>query len=231
MVINGLEKLSLVDFNEKTACTVFLAGCNFRCPFCHNAPLVLGTGDRVIDEEEFFTYLMRRQGLIDGVCITGGEPLLRPLDEMREFIARIRELGYLVKLDTNGTRPDSLIALTSEGLLDYVAMDIKNSPEKYAMTAGLDSLGLDAIRRSIDHLIGGSCDYEFRTTVAHPLHEESDFAEIGRMVSGAKRFFIQKFNGRQGTLADGLSEIPEEKALSFADILSPYVESVTLRGY
>lgn len=232
MLISGLEKLSLVDFNEKTACTVFLAGCNFRCPFCHNVSLVLPDGsDAKIDEGEFFAFLRKRRGLLDGVCISGGEPLLRPLDELRRFITEIRVLGYLVKLDTNGSRPDALMALVNEGLIDYVAMDIKNSPAKYAITAGLETFDIDAIKRSVDFLIGGSVGYEFRTTVMRELHTEEDFCKIGAFIKGADRFFIQKFNGRHGTLEEGLSEIPEADAERLAEIIKPYVGKVKLRGY
>lgn len=232
MLISGLEKLSLVDFNEKTACTVFLAGCNFRCPFCHNVSLVLPDGsDAKIDEGEFFAFLRKRRGLLDGVCISGGEPLLRPLDELRRFITEIRALGYLVKLDTNGSRPDALMALVNEGLIDYVAMDIKNSPAKYAITAGLETFDIDAIKRSVDFLIGGSVGYEFRTTVMRELHTEEDFCKIGAFIKGADRFFIQKFNGRHGTLEEGLSEIPEADAERLAEIIKPYVGKVKLRGY
>lgn len=232
MLISGLEKLSLVDFNEKTACTVFLAGCNFRCPFCHNVSLVIpDRNGQAISEDEFFAFLRKRQGLLDGVCISGGEPLLRPIDELRRFISEIRALGYLVKLDTNGSHPDALKALVSEGLIDYVAMDIKNSPAKYAITAGLGEIDIDAIKRSVDILIGGSVGYEFRTTVTRELHDKNDFHAIGEFVSGADRFFIQKFNGRHGTLEEGLSEIPEADAEQLAEILKSYVKEVKLRGY
>ena len=232
MLISGLEKLSLVDFNEKTACTVFLAGCNFRCPFCHNVSLVYPDRDgKNISEDEFFAFLRKRQGLLDGVCISGGEPLLRPLDELRRFISEIRALGYLIKLDTNGSRPDALIALVNEGLIDYVAMDIKNSPQKYAITAGLEEVDIDAIKRSVDFLIGGSIGYEFRTTVTRELHTEEDFHAMGEFISGAERFFIQKFNGRHGTLEEGLSEIPEAEAEELAEIMRAYAKEVKLRGY
>ena len=173
MKINGFQKLTLLDFPEKMACIVFTAGCNFRCPFCHNASLVTHIDDTLVyREEEIFEYLKKRKGLLEGVCISGGEPLLQP--DMEEFIIKVKELGYLVKLDTNGSFPDKLISLVNKGLIDYVAMDIKNCKEKYPLTAGVSNLNIEDIEKSVTFLLGGTVDYEFRTTVATGLHEIED---------------------------------------------------------
>ena len=181
MRIGGLQKLTLLDFPGHVACTVFLHGCNFRCPFCHNAPLVLGTD--VISEEEILRFLKKRQGLLDGVAITGGEPLLSTgLDALLE---KIKALGYRVKLDTNGSFPARLRELIDRQLVDYVAMDIKNTREKYALTAGADGM-LPAVEESVRVLLRGLIPYEFRTTVVDELHEPEDFSAIGRWLSGAQ---------------------------------------------
>lgn len=192
MIISGLQKLTLLDFPGHVACTVFFAGCDMRCPFCHNAPLVteIGSDDGTMTDEEFFKFLKKRVGILDGVAITGGEPLLRA--DIKDFIKKVRELGYAVKLDTNGLHPERLAELIDCGLLDYVAMDIKNSPEKYSMTAGVP-VCMDKIKKSIDILISSGIDHEFRTTVVKPLHEKDDFQKIGELIRGAKRYYLQQF--------------------------------------
>ena len=171
MKIHGLLKLTLLDYPTKTACTLFTAGCNFRCPFCHNGSLVLNKAEE-IPQDEIFAFLKKRQGLLDGVCITGGEPLLNP--DISEFIKRVRELGYSVKLDTNGSFPDRLIELAENGLIDYVAMDIKSSPEGYSKAVGLKDFDVTPNDKSIKFLLTGKVDYEFRTTAVKGLHELSD---------------------------------------------------------
>ena len=160
----GFQKMTLLDFPGKVACTLFTGGCNMRCPFCHNALLVteLEQGNDTWDEAEVLTFLRRRKGLLDGVCVTGGEPTLQP--ELAPFLRRVKELGYAVKLDTNGTRPEVLRALVGEGLVDYVAMDVKNSPARYALTAGVPAAELSGVFTSMDFLLSGTVDYEFRTT-------------------------------------------------------------------
>ena len=173
MELFGLQKLSLLDFPEKTACTVFLGGCNFRCPFCQNGSLVLpGAGEPQIDEEEFFAFLKKRAGILDGVCITGGEPTLHK--DLPVFAEKIRALGFAVKLDTNGSRPDVLRTMVEAGLVDYAAMDIKNARAKYASTCGLDKLDIGKIEQSAAFLMEGRIPYEFRTTVVRELHGFSD---------------------------------------------------------
>lgn len=189
----GFQKMTLLDFPGKVACTLFTGGCNMRCPFCHNALLVteLEQGNDTWDEAEVLTFLRRRKGLLDGVCVTGGEPTLQP--ELAPFLRRVKELGYAVKLDTNGTRPEVLRALVWEGLVDYVAMDVKNSPARYALTAGIPATELSGVFTSMDFLLSGTVDYEFRTTVVRELHTEADIAAIADRIAGARRYFLQNF--------------------------------------
>lgn len=189
----GFQKMTLLDFPGKVACTLFTGGCNMRCPFCHNALLVteLEQGNDTWDEAEVLTFLRRRKGLLDGVCVTGGEPTLQP--ELAPFLRRVKELGYAVKLDTNGTRPEVLRALAGEGLVDYVAMDVKNSPARYALTAGVPAAELSGVFTSMDFLLSGTVDYEFRTTVVRELHTEADIAAIADRIAGARRYFLQNF--------------------------------------
>ena len=185
MYIKAYQKLTLLDFPGKIACTVFTAGCNLRCPFCHNALLVTDIDDAFVPEEEFFGFLSGRKGRLDGVAITGGEPLMQK--DIASFIARIKAMGFLVKLDTNGTFPDKLDAVLKEGNVDYVAMDVKNSPKKYAKTVAVLTLDIKLIEKSVKIIKDSGVDYEFRTTVTHEDFERSDFDEIGKLISGAKR--------------------------------------------
>ena len=178
MVICGIQKLTLLDYPGKVACTIFTGGCNFRCPFCHNADLVTGKPEVTVTGEEIFRFLRKRQGLLDGVCISGGEPLLQP--DLEDFIRGVRSLGYSVKLDTNGSMPDKLESLAEKGLLDYVAMDLKNAPEHYGRTIGAETYDVGNIDRSIRFLMGGEIPYEFRTTVVREFHQKADFEEMGR---------------------------------------------------
>jgi len=192
MKFHGLQKMTLLDYPGKVACTLFTGGCNFRCPFCHNALLVteLSQSD-VIEEEAMLSFLKTRVGLLDGVCVTGGEPLLHP--SMASFLRKVKELGFSVKLDTNGTFPDTLADLIDEKLVDRVAVDLKNSAEKYAMTVGVPSFDLAPVERTIDLLLAGRVDYEFRTTVVRELHEVSDIEKIAKRIRGARAYFLQNF--------------------------------------
>ncbi|MBR5743037.1 MAG: anaerobic ribonucleoside-triphosphate reductase activating protein, partial [Clostridia bacterium] len=190
MRIAGFQKLTLLDFPGKVACTLFTPGCDFRCPFCHNASLVLSPGADEVTEEEIFSFLRKRQGLLEGVAITGGEPLMQP--GLDVFIRKVRALGYAVKLDTNGSFPERLAPLLEEGLLDCVAMDIKNSPARYDLATGVKT-DLSRIRASVALLIGGRVPYEFRTTVVKGIHRAEDFPEIGRLIEGAARYFLQSY--------------------------------------
>ncbi|MBQ4066851.1 MAG: anaerobic ribonucleoside-triphosphate reductase activating protein, partial [Clostridia bacterium] len=199
MTVNGLLKLTLLDFPGKCACTVFFAGCNFRCPFCHNASLVLGEGES-ISEEEFFKFLSKREGVLEGVAVTGGEPLMQR--ELPLFLKRIKEKGFLVKLDTNGSFPKRLRERCSEGLVDYVAMDIKSSPEGYSRAAGCP-VNIENVKESVEFLLSGAVDYEFRTTVAKGAVLFEDMEGIGRLIKGAKRYFLQGFVDSGDLLGSG----------------------------
>lgn len=201
MRISGLQKLTLLDFPGHVACTVFFSGCDLRCPFCHNAPLVtdIDVHDGM-EEGEFFAFLEKRRGILDGVAISGGEPLLQA--ELSDFIARIKSMGFSVKLDTNGTHPNRLAELLASGNIDYVAMDVKNSREKYEKTVGV-RVDTDAIDSSIHTIITSGVEHEFRTTVVAELHEKADFVEIGERLRGAKRYFLQQFLDSGALIGDG----------------------------
>lgn len=207
MVFGGFQKLTLLDFPGKVACILFTKGCNFLCPFCHNSSLVhSSTPD--ITEDEVLEYLAKRQGILEGVCISGGEPLIH--DGLEAFIRKVRNMGYAVKLDTNGSFPDKLKHLADSGLIDYVAMDIKNSFEKYPLTAGKDNIDISKINESIDFLMSSGIDYEFRTTVVAELHTPQDIVSVCRRISGAKRYFLQNFVDSGDILENGLNPVPED---------------------
>ena len=231
MLISGLQKLTLLDYPGHVACTVFTAGCNFRCPFCHNAPLVLperieGDPD---GEQTVLQFLRKRQGILDGVAITGGEPLLQR--DLPDFLRKIRALGYQIKLDTNGSFPDRLIALVEEGLVDRVAMDVKNSPALYAKTAGLRDLDLAAVERSKDFLLEGNVDYEFRTTVVKGLHTADSLKEAAAWIRGAKEYYLQQFKDSGDIIAiEGLGAFSGAEMRALAEQIRPIVPAVKLRG-
>ena len=226
MRIGGLQKTTLLDFPGRVACTVFLCGCNFRCPFCQNSGLLEGGGDG-IGEEEFFAFLQKRRGILDGVCVTGGEPLVHA--DIAAFLQKIKAAGYAVKLDTNGAFPARLKELCAAGLCDFVAMDIKNSPERYAMTAGVP-VDMDAVRESAAFLMSGEVGYEFRTTVVKELHRGEDFVNIGRWLRGAKRYFLQTFRDGDSVLRRGLSPCSEAEMQTFKKLLLPFIPAAKLRG-
>ena len=229
LVIYGLQKLSLLDYPGKTACTVFTGGCNFRCPYCHNASLVVGLNEiEPVDYDEFFAFLNKRRNILDGVCVTGGEPLLQP--DIEEFIREIKKFGYSVKLDTNGTFPDKLKRLVDENLVDYVAMDIKNSPEKYSLTAGVSELDFSKISNSVEFLLSNSVDYEFRTTVVKELHSKEDFVSIGEWIKGAKRYFIQSFIDSGDILAGSFSAYNKNELEEIEGLMHNFVKETQIRG-
>lgn len=199
MRIAGLQKLTLLDFPGRTAATVFTPGCNFRCPFCHNADLVLGAGAPAVTLDEFFAFLGKRAGLLDGVCITGGEPLMQP--DIEDFCARIREAGFAVKLDTNGSFPDRLRALVEANLVDYVAMDVKNAPARYGETVGVPGLDLAPMQASLDFLRTDAVPYELRTTVVRELHTADDLRALAAWIEGAPAWYLQSFIDAESVLA------------------------------
>lgn len=228
MQLHGLQKMTLLDFPGHVACTVFLGGCDFRCPFCHNFELVDGTAKPEMTDEEFFAFLDKRHGLLDGVAITGGEPLLHP--GLIPFLRRVRELGFAVKVDTNGYHPDRLREILDAGLADYVAMDVKNSPEKYARTCGLAQLDLDPVLDSIRILKSSGTEYEFRTTVIAEFHTARDIASIGELIRGAKRYYIQCFTDRDSVPFADLHAPSRADLDDFLVVAKQYVPSAELRG-
>ena len=234
MKLYGLQKMTLLDFPGRVACTVFLGGCDFRCPWCHNYELAVGSAEPVMEEEEFFAFLKKREGLLEGVAVTGGEPCLSK--ELPAFLRKIREMGFLTKLDTNGAHPELLEQILREGLADYVAMDIKNSPGKYLLTAGLTGSEaqqealLGRVRRSIRLIMELAPDYEFRTTVIRQFHEEQDFAEIGEMICGARRYFLQSFTDRDTVPYGGFSAPGADELQRYAAQARRFVPDVQTRG-
>jgi len=255
MKIHGLNKLTLLDYPGHMACLIFTGACNYRCPFCHNASLVLNPGSQpAISEDEIFSFLESRKGILEGVCISGGEPTLQA--DLPEFIRKIRAMGFHVKLDTNGSRPGVLKALLDEGLLDYVSMDIKNAPKKYLTTIGIpeesqesdlsanssyadknalcfDNLITDSVRQSADLLMQSSIPYEFRTTVVKELHSEEDLLTIGKWLSGARAYYLQSFRDSETLVGASLGQFhayEPEQMRAFRDMLKPYFEIIELRG-
>ncbi len=230
MFLAGLQKLSLLDFPGLVACTVFTGGCNLRCPFCHNAGLVVGEGQtEELTADEFLGFLRKRQGILDGVCVSGGEPLLHP--QLPALLREIRQLGFRVKLDTNGAFPERLKAVVEEELADKIAMDIKNGPSRYAETVGMPELGIDAFAESKDFLLKGMVDYEFRTTVVRGLHTEESLLEAASWINGAKVWYLQQFRD-SGNLVngEGLSAFSEEEMRGFLVKVRKLLPAAELRG-
>lgn len=230
MLISGLQKLTLLDFPGRVACTVFTGGCNFRCPFCHNASLVLpGRIACDTDEEAVLAFLKKRVGVLDGVAITGGEPLFQK--DIRDFIEKIRVLGYKIKLDTNGSFPDKLRELVEAGLIDRVAMDIKGSPALYGQCVGRADFDLAPVRESRDLLLGGTVEYEFRTTLVKGLHTAESVTEAAQWISGAREYYLQQYKDSGDVIAGGsLEAFSEEEMRTLAEAAAVYVPSVRVRG-
>ncbi len=228
MKIAGLQKLTLLDFPGKVACTVFTDGCNFRCPFCHNASLVLPNGHiGEISEEEFFAFLKKREGILDGVVVTGGEPTLA--SGLYEFIAKVKSMGYLVKLDSNGSMPDKLRVLIDDGLLDYIAMDIKTVPEKYDSVAGVKVDGRK-IRESMDRIRHSGIPHEFRTTVVKGLHTKEDIVGVAKLLGEGEAYYLQSFVDSGDILSDGCEAFSAEEMHAIADEARRFCPTVQLRG-
>ncbi len=228
-MIKGLQKLTLLDYPGETAATVFLGGCNLRCPFCHNASLVLPEKfGETMPDGEFFSFLESRRGKLRAVCVSGGEPTLYP--KLYEFIERIKAMGFLVKLDTNGTRPEVLSALIADGLLDYVAMDIKNSPFRYSETVGIADFDLLPVAESAALLMNGNVGFEFRTTVCRELHTEEDIRNIGKWLQGDEKFFLQTFKDSGDLISGGYSGYSPEEMTKLTSVLKEYIPNAEKRG-
>lgn len=228
MKISGLQKLTLLDYAGKMAAIVFIDGCNFRCPFCHNSSLVLGNNDPSISEEELFSFLNKRKNILDGIVISGGEPLL--YEETLDLMAKIKSLSYHVKLDTNGSFPMRLKEAVKRGVVDYVAMDIKNSKEKYNKTIDKDNFDIAAIEESVDFLKENHVPYEFRTTVTNELHTPSDFEKIGGWVKGCPLYFLQPYRDSENVIRRGLTSPPDTILKLMKSALEPFVGDVQIRG-
>ena len=229
MKFNGFQKLTLLDYPGKVACTLFTAGCNLRCPFCHNASLVTHIDNtNIYNKEEILSYLGKRQGILEGVCISGGEPLMQT--EIEDFIKEVKALGYSIKLDTNGFYPDKLISLVEKGLIDYVAVDIKNSYSKYAKTTGIENLDLSPLKTTVEFLLSGKVDYEFRTTIVEGLHTEADILDIGKTIKGAPRYFLQNFVDSGDLIGEGLCAISLENMKKMQKIAAQFVPNAEIRG-
>ena len=229
MIINGFLKMTLLDFPGHVACTLFTAGCNMRCPFCHNASLVTRIHpEETIAREDIIDFLKKRQGLLDGVAISGGEPLLH--DDLADFIREVRALGYTIKLDTNGTFPDKLAALIESDQIDYVAMDLKNCFEKYAETVGIPSLDITPIKESIRILMKKKVTYEFRTTVVRQFHDIDSIKKAASQITGADRYFLQAFTDSGNLIGENMTGVPKEEMLQMAQAAKQYIPNVSIRG-
>ncbi len=228
MRLAGLQKLSLLDFPGKTCCTVFTLGCNFRCPFCHNGSLVLCSDNSIrLSEEEFFAYLIQRKKLIEGVCITGGEPLIH--SDIEEFMKKIKALGYLVKLDTNGSFPEKLASIIEKGLCDFVAMDIKASKDGYLRAIGLSDFEYSKIEKSMDVLLKSNIPYEFRTTVVKEIHSDDDFKSIAERIKGAPRYTLQSFVNSDDVINKRLSSYSQTDIERFASYFFGKVGEIVIK--
>ena len=233
-MISGLQKMTLLDYPGKVACTVFLKGCNLRCPFCHNSHLFTEKAETIMENEEFFAFLKSRKGLLDGVCVSGGEPTLYEM--LPDFLKEIKALGFSVKLDTNGSKPEMLKNLIDNKLVDYIAMDIKSCPDHYGEATGKADFEIATIEKSIKLIMNGTTPYEFRTTVVNELHDAECMLNIGKWLSGLipdKRptsLFLQSFVDRDTVLFSGLSSPDESDMKKYSLILAPFFDKVTIRN-
>ena len=228
MVIHGIQKLTLVDFPGHPASILFSGNCNFRCPFCQNAPLVLDSEDEpVLDNDEIFSFLKKRKKMLEGVVVTGGEPTINK--DLIPFLSSLKDLGYLVKLDTNGYRPDVLEKAMESGYVDYVAMDIKTSLDEYPVVAGIKNLDVSRIERSVELLKSGAVDYEFRTTVVEPLHHKENFEKIGELLKGCRRYYLQSFVDSGNIIGKNCFPPSQEQLKNYLKTVSNYIESVSIR--
>ena len=229
MNFSGFQKLTLLDFPGKVACTLFTSGCNLRCPFCHNASLVTHIDNtNIYKKEEIISYLKKRSGILEGVCISGGEPLLQP--DIEGFIKEVKDLGFLVKLDTNGFFPDKLISLVEKGLIDYVAVDFKSSYENYGLATGIENLDIAPFKRTVEFLLSGKVEFEFRTTVVAGIHKTQDIVEIAKTIKGAKRYFLQSFVDSGDLIGDGFCAFSPTEMEKMAVLARDFVPNTEIRG-
>ena len=229
MKFGGLQKLTLLDYPDKVAATVFTVGCNFRCPFCHNLYLVAGDSAKLetLTEDDILQFLKKRRNVLEGVCVTGGEPLIQI--DIEDFLRKVREMGYKIKLDTNGAFPDRLARIIDQGLVDYVAMDVKNGKESYAGTVGC-IVDMQAIERSVELLKSGVVDYEFRTTVTATFHTEGSIESMAQWLKGAKRLYLQQFVDSGDLIDPTVTGVDEETLKKYCEIAKQYVPNTQIRG-
>ena len=230
MDFSGWEKLSLLDYDHHVASSLFFAGCNFRCPYCHNKTLVINPSSApIISWDEIYNFFKKRKGMIEGICISGGEPTL--MTDLMEKISLLKELGYQIKLDTNGSNPKILKEVVKKKLIDYVAMDIKNCPKRYKETIGLKQFSLAGVQESISFLRTNPIDYEFRTTIMEEFHDEEAIREIGEWIYGAPRYFLQRYIDNENCIVGGFHPVSKEKAMHYQGLLKDFIREVNLRGY
>lgn len=228
MVFGGIQKLTLLDYPGKVACTLFTDGCNFRCPFCHNSDLVFSASEQKISDDEILSFLKKRQGVLDGVCVTGGEPLLHP--NIENFLVKVKDLGFSIKIDTNGSFPERLRSLAEEKLVDYVAMDIKNSLPKYGETVGVSGFDTSPVEETAEFLISGKIPFEFRTTVVKEFHTAEDFKLISEWLKGSESYFLQRFEDSGRVIKSGLHSCSTDELNFFKNIMKRNIPAVELRG-
>ncbi|MCR5432437.1 MAG: anaerobic ribonucleoside-triphosphate reductase activating protein [Lachnospiraceae bacterium] len=230
MRIYGYTQLTLLDYPGKLASTVFLGGCNYRCPYCHNSDIVTGnTNLPLIPEDSILRHLMKRKNALEGVCITGGEATI--YKDLPQFIEKIKDIGLLVKLDTNGTNPAMVKYLHEKGLIDYVAMDIKASPDNYPAACGLSEMSMSEIFETAEFLLKGNMDYEFRTTVVGGIHTVEEFEKIGKWIEGAGKYFLQIYRRSDKQFSyEGLEVPSHEMMAKILEVCRKYVPSTVIRG-
>ncbi len=227
MNIQGFQKMTLLDFPGAVACTVFTGGCNLRCPFCHNADLVRTPTMFVNMLPQVMEYLEKRQGLIDGVCVTGGEPLLQP--DLQDFLKTVKEMGYRIKLDTNGSLPDKLSRILKTGLVDYVAMDVKSSLTGYPIAIGGET-DVALFEESIHLLRNSNIEHEFRTTVVKGIHTPRDIEDIAKLLAGEQRFFLQTFKDSGNLLEGGYEAFSHAEMAAMLKTVKQYIPNAELHG-
>ncbi len=228
MIIEGLQKLTLLDYPGHVACTLFAHGCNLRCPFCHNAGLVVRKPSNIINMDEIAAFLEKRRGILDGICLTGGEPLAQ--NDAIDFLKFLRGFGYKIKLDTNGFYPERLKTVIDEKLVDYIAMDIKSSPDNYAAAVGIDGIDIAPMMQSAELIMSSGIDYEFRTTAVKGLHLVSDFEKIGLWLSDAKRYFIQHFIDSGDLISNGFEPFTKEETAKLLAAVRTHIPHAEIRG-
>ena len=228
MKLCGLQKTTLLDYPGHVAATVFLGGCNFRCPFCHNSGLIGSDAKPLFTEDEILGFLQKRKGILEGLCVTGGEPTLQA--DLKAFLKKAKDLGYLIKLDTNGYQPEVLKNLVFQGLIDYVAMDIKGGRSNYEKASGFCGIRIEQVEKSAEFLMEGHVPWEFRTTVVKGIHGKEDFMDIGKWLKGPSLYFLQNYVESEEVLCPGYESFSKSELEGFLGIVKPWIPNSALRG-